>query len=631
MAILENSQMSADSFFDPDNRQLYTDLLRPPEGYRFEDAIATTYSLDFETALVIPTSIVFRDAENREEMLANPMALLEGVERMAGRLAIYCDRGRIKGARPDAARLMALYENTITEVSAPRGGAFHPKLWCVRFRSETAGASVRMRLGILSRNLTSDRSWDLSLCLDGVVGNTANPSNAPLERLLRKLPELANAATRPRAPVFLPSLLQDLQRCRWELPLGASRVLFSVNGLDGDIWPLPTGERLAIVSPFVSGDALTGLRGAFPEESQCHLVARAEELDCLTPEVLDRFRVQTLHERATENDGEDNEARPTVDLEGLHAKAYLIERGQRLQISVGSANATTPALLPQTAKRSNIEVMASLEGPISRMGGIDSVLFSDSFSKLLADYVPSGPPVTDDIRVAERLLENFRDEIARLALELHCREESGLIRLTLLPASRPLPIAFPDDVTCGIRPLTHENTYGFDAISFFQGERPSLELGELALRDLTRWLGLRLCHEPTGAELHFTLGARLVGLPEGRDAAVLRAMVANAENFFRLLSLLLGTLGEGLFGTESTGEGQWVRQLGQSGTSLLEPLVRALCMGGPELEQIDRLLKRLEDPTGGASIVPSEFLELWESFAPFVRTTKNKKKKGQTW
>ncbi|MCZ4088743.1 phospholipase D family protein [Sinorhizobium psoraleae] len=458
--------MPADSFFDPDNRQLYTDLLRPPEGYRFEDAIATTYSLDFETALVIPTSIVFRDAENREEMLANPMALLEGVERMAGRLAIYCDRGMIKGARPDAARLMALYENTITEVSAPGGGAFHPKIWCVRFRSDRVDDPVRMRLGVLSRNLTSDRSWDLCLCLDGLVGNTANPSNAPLERLLRKLPELANAATRPPAPGFLPSLLKDLQRCHWELPLGATRVSFSVNGLDRDTWPLPKGERLVIVSPFVSDKALSALRDGFSEESSCHVIARAEELDCLSPEVLERFRIHTLDERAIENDGEDNEARPSVDLEGLHAKAYLVERRQRLQISIGSANATSPALLPQTAHKSNIEVMASLEGPISRMGGIDSVLFSDSFSKLLADYVPSGPPVTDDIRAAERLLEKLRNEIAGLPLELHCRGEGDLIRLTLVPAGRPLPIAFPDDVTCGIRPLTHENTAGFDATSF---------------------------------------------------------------------------------------------------------------------------------------------------------------------
>ena len=115
--------MPADPAFDPENRELYTALMRSPDGYRFDHAVATTYSLDFETALAIPIAIVFRDAENRDEMLRSPLALLQSVERMASRMAIYCDRGRIKEARPNAARLMALYEKTITEVSAPGGGA----------------------------------------------------------------------------------------------------------------------------------------------------------------------------------------------------------------------------------------------------------------------------------------------------------------------------------------------------------------------------------------------------------------------------------------------------------------------------------------------------------------------------
>jgi hypothetical protein len=42
--------MSADSPFDPENRELYTALVRPPDRYKFGHAVATTYSLDFETA-----------------------------------------------------------------------------------------------------------------------------------------------------------------------------------------------------------------------------------------------------------------------------------------------------------------------------------------------------------------------------------------------------------------------------------------------------------------------------------------------------------------------------------------------------------------------------------------------------
>ncbi len=155
--------MLAEPVFNPENRELYTSLMRAPDHYRFDNAVATTYSLDFETALTIPITIVFQDAENRDEMLRSPLALLQSVERMAGRMAIYCDRGRIKEARPNAARLMALYEKTIIKVSAPEGGAFHPKLWCIRFQPEHKGQPTRMRLAILSRNLTNDRCWEASI------------------------------------------------------------------------------------------------------------------------------------------------------------------------------------------------------------------------------------------------------------------------------------------------------------------------------------------------------------------------------------------------------------------------------------------------------------------------------------
>src|SRR3546814_828981 len=121
----------------------------------------------------------------------------------------------------------------------------------------------------------------------------------------------------------------------------------------------------------------------------------------------------------------------------------------------------------------------------------------------------------------------------------------------------------------------------------------------------------------------FTLGARLVDLPEGRDAAVLSAHIANAENFFRYLSLLLGSLGEGSFlEGETAGEGQWLQRFGQGGSSLLEPMVRALNMGGDELREIDALLRRLDSPAGDGNIVPEEFRELWASFAPLLGSSK---------
>lgn len=41
---------------DPETRVLYGDSLQPPPGYVFDAAVATTFSLDFETALAAPVS-----------------------------------------------------------------------------------------------------------------------------------------------------------------------------------------------------------------------------------------------------------------------------------------------------------------------------------------------------------------------------------------------------------------------------------------------------------------------------------------------------------------------------------------------------------------------------------------------
>ncbi len=618
--------MPAEPVFNPENRELYTSLMRAPDHYRFDNAVATTYSLDFETALTIPIAIVFRDAENHEEMLRSPLALLQSVERMAGRMAIYCDRGRIKEARPNAARLMALYEKTIIEVSAPEGGAFHPKLWCIRFQPEQEGQPTRMRLAILSRNLTNDRCWDLALCLDGKVGDDINDANEPVVQLVRALPGLSNSANRPPAPKFLPSLVRDLERCIWDdLPAGASKVSFAVNGLKPGAWSPQKGERLAVLSPFVSSAALAHLAKGYDEPSTCQLVARAEELDCIKPDIRELFSIRTLDDRATRYEEEDRDDIGSADLEGLHAKAYVVERGSRLHIHVGSANATSAALVPgRNGRTQNIEILATLDGPKSRMGSIADTLFSDEFQRLLAPYVPSDPPEQDAAAAAEKLLENLRTKIAALPLDLHCTQLPDSIGLELAVSGNASPIQTPAGVRCFVRPITVANEQGYDAASLLSGMAPRMAVSTVPLSDVTRWLGMRLLDEGTGVEIAFTLGARLIGLPEGRDAAVLRAHIANVENFFRYLSLLLGSLGEGSFlESETAGEGQWLRRLGQGGNALLEPMVRALTLDGGELAEIDQLIKRLDD--GGKSIVPEDFLQLWASFAPIVASKRTRK------
>jgi hypothetical protein len=57
----------------------------------------------------------------------------------------------------------------VVEVKAPNGGLFHPKIWLLRYTSETEAPAYRFLC--LSRNMTFSRSWDLILRLDGSLQN----------------------------------------------------------------------------------------------------------------------------------------------------------------------------------------------------------------------------------------------------------------------------------------------------------------------------------------------------------------------------------------------------------------------------------------------------------------------------
>ena len=84
---------------DPYDRLQLVSELRPPDGFEFDCGIGTTFSLDLESLLTVPLSLALCEFESRDDALANPEAVLEGLRRIAGKLHVFCHRGRIKRPR----------------------------------------------------------------------------------------------------------------------------------------------------------------------------------------------------------------------------------------------------------------------------------------------------------------------------------------------------------------------------------------------------------------------------------------------------------------------------------------------------------------------------------------------------
>jgi len=123
----------------PDSRELLLDALRPPAGCSLDRAVATTFTLDLETALTVPLAF----AGFRLDEQPDPIEIMQSLRGMSDRIDIFCQAGAI-GAGKWPSDLLALLEEVVHEVKRPRPGhIFHPKTWVLRFRDESEEPSDR--------------------------------------------------------------------------------------------------------------------------------------------------------------------------------------------------------------------------------------------------------------------------------------------------------------------------------------------------------------------------------------------------------------------------------------------------------------------------------------------------------
>jgi hypothetical protein len=600
---------------DPEARVLYGESLAAPSGYVFDAAVATTYSLDFETALAAPVSLALFAAENRDEILGQPLALLEGAERIADRLAVYCDAGHIQAQTQPQSRLCSLLEKMIIEVAAPQGGAFHPKIWVLRFKPQSGTGPVKMRLLVLSRNLTRDRSWDISLCLDGDITRRVAPGNKPIVDLLKRLPRITVQPVSEEVRALTLDVAGDLNRAAWVLPEHFDTLSLAVNGIGSDVWSPSACARMGVISPFCDDTTLIQLAQLSREKPV--LVGRSDELAACSAETLALFElVSVLDDMAASEDGE--EAEPE-SLQGLHAKAFIQEVGWDTVLTVGSGNATQAALANRKVVN-NVEVFATLTGKSSKVGSVENILGAQGFGRLLCPFV-AGEVSADAaaVKAAERRLEDVRRLICKAGLALRCEpahaedEEAAGWRVWLICAR---PLVFVSLASAFVWPITRGEGHRRDVLAALAAGE-DVDLGVMPLADLTRFIAFQLADAGGDARLLFSVGLPMDGVPAERHSAIFRSIITNRDAFFRYLRLLLSELGDpfaaALAAQSGGSEGAWGRGGGDD-VPLLEDLVRALCAGDGRLTAVERLITRLAADDSATDPVPAEFRALWEAF-----------------
>ena len=157
--------------FRPDSnrdRTDYSGILMPPDGYRLDRAVGTTYSLDLEALTAVAICLGLSE-ETDSKLMQNPIGMLNALQKVSDKIVLFCEAGQIKvPTKPTA--LSILLEKMVVEVALPkdrqlgRYPSFHPKTWVLAYVN--AEGDKKYRFVVMSRNLTYDRSWDISFAMD---------------------------------------------------------------------------------------------------------------------------------------------------------------------------------------------------------------------------------------------------------------------------------------------------------------------------------------------------------------------------------------------------------------------------------------------------------------------------------
>lgn len=601
---------------EPDQRKFFLDTLRPPDGYRFDRAVGTTFTLDLMTLLSVPLAFTFRDAhDGNGELASDPLALLESARQNADRILLFCHGGRTSVPR-SGQHALAFIEQSVVQVFPPYGGAsgavFHPKIWVLRYTAPDR--PVRYRLVCLSRNLTFDTSWDASLVLDGQLNDErvrGFGQNRPLADFVQALPSMAAQQVSAEHQESIDLLSTELRRVVFAAPkdLSLSRFLPFGAGRSNNPYPDLFHRRLLVISPFLDGEFL---RSAVGRRQGSVLISRREELLKASRDAVCAFDRVFAFRSSLEPEPEDTD--DIAPLAGLHAKIYVIDDGHKARIAVGSANSTGAAMGNPPR---NVEFMVELVGSKNRFG-IDALLApgkdgeAGTFSSLIEEFDKDEACTVaenqDEVRLG-RLLDAAAGSLARTDITGHVTQVPDG-RFTLYVDWRE-QVALPPEVTavrCWPATLPYDHGKPIENGCEFPG---------LSLEELSTFLAIEVRASAAGISEHkrFVRTMSLSGLPEDRLQQVLARMLSDRSRLMQLLWLLLSPVEDLSFGefTQALGgessRGVW----GSAMPGMLERMLETLGRSPERLDAVAALLADLKKTESGAELVDDEFEAAWSA------------------
>jgi hypothetical protein len=401
----------------------FTELLKPPDGWRTDYAILSTYSADL---VVIVTSLLAMsgcDLESRRT--GSRVELVRAIEALRGRVRILAQQGRVVIPAAPVPILKLLDKFLLTIVTDEHESSFHPKAAFLRFQNLDDPSDRQWRIWLGSRNLTRALNWE-----SGFMFVSRSDGKG---QQIDGLPGVGEAlAARAKLTALKPKVLRaELSKLTWECPPGCEirRISILEPGLEqGFPNPPADTERMFIVSPFLDAKTVRLASGWGGPRTHRTLVSTDLEFQRLLRqdgqvfagfENLCRQPLPDLPAERAAHIGEENHS--TIEVaeseeappQGLHAKLLFAAKGKRRQLWLGSANATERGWQGR-----NVEIVSELA--ISQAVGEGIEAFVDTCER----YTPVLMEPTEDKQ--EQELENARKALSGRWSVRQCLRDGAL-------------------------------------------------------------------------------------------------------------------------------------------------------------------------------------------------------------
>lgn len=606
---------------NPNNDRLdYGQVLAPPDNYTLDFAIGTTYSLDLD-ALVGACIALGLSEETDSDLMKNPICLLEALRATGDKAALFCEGGQIHTPN-NITSLYILLEKIVFQVStAKRKGiakfpSFHPKFWLIRYVDENG--TPLYRVVVLSRNLTFDRSWDVTFTMDGKVNGRKTLKTSPVvdfvSYLTSNLPSDENAKTKLKK---IRTIIRELPYVHFELnsrefedfeflPTGVKSSdggFHSTN--DKPFAPLfeDSFHEILIMSPFLTNSVIKDFidRNKYINHTDYMLFTRAMSLGKLRSDDCADFRIFTMKDAVVDGESTISEEMQQAQKQDIHAKVYMVRKYSDTYLYLGSLNASHNAI------KGNVEftIMLKAKNRYLNMKKLSESLFNgseDNPSNPFQEVKLTDTVVVDEEQEKQNILDGYIKEINRMkpTARVICNADNYDVSINFAKYES-------SEYTVTVSPLLSNKTELINENVLFKS---------LSLTQLSEFYKISVSDGTNSIQRIIIIPTE--GMPEDREKAVVSSIVKDKECFYRYIAFLLGD-SYVLSALETINGAEIVGRKNTNNTiqipALYEKMLQTAATAPERFKEIEYLIKAVS----ADGVIPEQFEELYNVFKKAVK------------